>query len=135
MGNKGGPGAVQSSRDKDFGTSFKEETVDALLAGQEAFEQHSIGSLSDAELAEELQTQFDRFNRANLATFAQATLKYSLTYSTAGLLPDARDKNWGEGYTYFRCGAGLMDSAIAVYINFLLDPRGKSADDIVEKEV
>jgi len=60
--NKRGPGSVQSSRDSDFDTSFKEEIIAALLARQIAFEEHSLGKLFHAELSAQLQTQFDRFN-------------------------------------------------------------------------
>lgn len=133
--NKGGPGAVQSSRDKDFGTSFKQESITALLAGQEAFGKEANGDISDAKLKEKLQAAFYKFNRANLATFAQATLKYSANYAKGGLSSEYVDKAWGEGYTYFRCGAGLMDPAIAVYINSIFDPRDKKGTDITPMEV
>eukprot|EP00547_Thalassionema_nitzschioides_P002386 CAMPEP_0194199016 /NCGR_PEP_ID=MMETSP0156-20130528/188_1 /TAXON_ID=33649 /ORGANISM="Thalassionema nitzschioides, Strain L26-B" /LENGTH=498 /DNA_ID=CAMNT_0038923851 /DNA_START=82 /DNA_END=1578 /DNA_ORIENTATION=+ len=133
--NKGGPGSVQSSRDKDFGTNFKQESITALLAGQEAFGKEANGEISEAELKEKLQAAFDKFNRANLATFAQATIKYSANYAKEGLSSEYVDNTWGEGYTYFRCGAGLMDPAIAVYINSVFDPRDKKGADVTPLEV
>lgn len=129
--NKGGPGSVQGSRDKDFQTSFQQESIDALLAGQEAFAKQAAGEISEAELKKQLQAAFDQFNRANLATFTQATLKYSANYAKAGQNWQFADNSWGEGYTYFRCGAGLMDPAIAVYINYVLDPRDKPNPNVV----
>lgn len=115
--NTGTPGAVQKSRDGDFGTSFREASLQAIIDGQKAFE----GGLNK----EKLEKAFEAFNKANLATFAQATLKYADIYSEAGLEQAKIDKKWGEGYAYFRCGAGLMNPELAVYIDYELDPRDK----------
>mmetsp|Transcript_28238 Transcript_28238/g.43095 ORF Transcript_28238/g.43095 Transcript_28238/m.43095 type:complete len:395 (-) Transcript_28238:473-1657(-) len=133
--NTGGPGAVQKSRDSDFNTAFQQESIDAMLVGQEAFAKQANGEITEEELTKILQTSFDKFNRANLATFTQATLKYSKNYAIKGTSSDAIDNYWGEGYTYFRCGAGLMDPAIAVYINYLFDPRDKPATTPTPLEV
>merc|ERR1712066_255545 len=74
------------------------------------------------------------FNKANLASFAQATLKYSSLFDEDGIDADSKDKLWGEGYTYFRCGAGLMHPELAVYIDYLLDPRDKKDVALTPKE-
>lgn len=55
------------------------------------------------------------------ATFAQATLKYA-----AEMLDETDqaeiDTKWGEGYTYFRCGSGLLDQDVAMYIEQNFSP-------------
>jgi hypothetical protein len=125
--NSGGPGAVQKSRDSDFGTSFHEASLQAIIDGQAAF---SGDSVNTAKLA----TAYEAFKKANLATFVQATLKYSSLFDEAGLEQAQIDKKWGEGYTYFRCGAGLMDPELALYINYVLDPRDKMDMTLTAKE-
>merc|ERR1711884_188833 len=50
-----------------------------------------------------------------------ATLKYA--YEGANKEGDAQDKAWAEGYTYFRCAAGLLNSDLANMINTDFDPR------------
>ena len=115
---KGAPGDVQSSRDGDFSTEFRHEALDAIIEGQKAF---SDGAYNK----EKLTAAYEDFKKAVLSTFAQATLKYSAQFDEAGLTQDKIDKKWGEGYTYFRCGAGLMNPELALYINYVLDPRDK----------
>lgn len=122
--NKGGAGAVQASRDADFSTSFRELSIEALREGQEAFSGSSVNK-------EKLIEAYEEFKKANLATFTQATLKYALLFEEAGLEQSAIDSKWAEGYTYFRCGAGLMNPELALYINYVFDPRDKS-DMILE---
>mmetsp|Transcript_24551 Transcript_24551/g.30858 ORF Transcript_24551/g.30858 Transcript_24551/m.30858 type:complete len:389 (-) Transcript_24551:52-1218(-) len=124
--NSGGPGAVQESRDSDFGTSFREASIQAIIDGQKAFS----GSFNKAKL----EKAYEDFNRANLATFAQATLKYAGIFDEAGLEKAKMDKKWGEGYAYFRCGAGLMDPELALYIDYVLDPRDKLGVEFTPKE-
>jgi hypothetical protein len=55
------------------------------------------------------------------ATFAQATLKYA-----AEMLDETDQANidtkWGEGYTYFCCGAGLLDRDVVMYIEQNFSP-------------
>ena len=55
------------------------------------------------------------------ATFSQATLKYA-----AEMLDETEqasiDTKWGEGYTYFRCAAGLLDQDVATYIEENFSP-------------
>ena len=124
--NSGGPGAVQKSRDSDFGTSFREDSIQAIIDGQKGFE----GGFDKVKVEKAL----ENFNKANLATFAQATLKYSGIFDEAGLEQAKIDKKWGEGYTYFRCGAGLMDPELALYIDYVLDPRDKLGVELTPKE-
>ena len=116
--NSGGPGAVQKSRDGDFATSFREASLQAITNGQAAFKDGTVDT-------PKLEKAYEDFKKANLATFAQATLKYSALFDEAGLEQAKIDKKWGEGYTYFRCGAGLMEPELALYINYVLDPRDK----------
>ena len=119
--NKGAPGAVQASRDLDFGTTYREASLKALIDGQKAFSGSSVNT-------KKLEQAYADFKKANLATFAQATLKYSALYDEKDLEQEKVDKKWGEGYTYFRCGAGLMDPGLASYINYVLDPRVPHGD-------
>jgi hypothetical protein len=125
--NSGFAGAVQKSRDADFGTSFRDAAIQAMKDGQKAFSGSSVdtGKLTKA---------YDAFKRANLATFAQATLKYASLFDEEGLDQAAMDTKWGEGYTYFRCGAGLMHPELALYINYVLDPRDKLGQTFTPKE-
>lgn len=125
--NKGGPGAVQASRDGDFETSFREASLQAIIDGQKAFSGDKID-------VAKLEKAYTAFNKANLATFAQATLKYSSQFDEDGLEQAKIDKKWGEGYTYFRCGAGLMDPELAVYIDYIYDPRDKLGVTLTPKE-
>merc|ERR1711933_501073 len=108
---KNTPHHVQNSRDGNFGTEYRFYSFDAINAGQSAI---------DSGDAVKLRSAFNDFNQANAATFAQATLKYAYESEGAG---DGLDKKWGEGYTYFRCGAGLMDNGLATFINGKFDPR------------
>jgi len=64
--NSGGPGAVQKKRDSDFGTSFRESSLQAIIDGQLAFS----GGFNKAKLEE----AYEAFKKANLASFAQATI-------------------------------------------------------------
>jgi len=125
--NSGGPGAVQKSRDGDFDTSFREASLQAIIDGQAAFKDGSVNT-------PKLEAAYEDFKKANLATFAQATLKYSALFDEAGLEQAKIDKKWGEGYTYFRCGAGLMSPELALYINYVLDPRDKMGMTLTPKE-
>lgn len=125
--NSGGPGAVQISRDEEFSTSFREDAIQALIDGQKVIS-------SDTVDTSKLEKAYKAFNKANLATFAQATLKYSSQFDEEGLEQAKADKKWGEGYTYFRCGAGLMDPELAVYINYVFDPRDKLGVTLTPKE-
>lgn len=118
---KGAPGAVQKSRDDDFKTSYREASLLAIINGQKAFSGSSVNT-------KKLEQAYADFKKANLATFAQATLKYSALYDEKDLEQEKVDKKWGEGYTYFRCGAGLMDPGLASYINYVLDPRVPHGD-------
>jgi len=129
--NSGGPGAVQKKRDSDFGTSFREASIQAIIDGQKAF---GNGLQGDAVDKVKLAQAYEDFKKANLATFAQATLKYSSLFDADGLDQVKMDQKWGEGYTYFRCGAGLMRTELAVYVNYLLDPRGKENLTFTPKE-
>lgn len=124
--NSGGPGAVQKSRDSDFKTSFREDSIQAIIDGQKGFS----GDFNK----DKVEKAYEAFNKANLASFAQATLKYAALFDEAGLEQDKKDKKWGEGYTYFRCGAGLMDPELAIYIDYVLDPRDKADVTFTPKE-
>lgn len=115
--NSGAPGAVQISRDSDFGTSFHQASLQAIIDGQKGFS----GGFKKATV----EVAYEDFKRANLATFAQATLKYAALFEEAGLEQAKVDGKWGEGYTYFRCGAGLMDPELALFVDYVLDPRDK----------
>jgi hypothetical protein len=109
---KGGPAQVQKSRDGNYDTDFLGVAMDAIMDGA-----HYI---DDAAM---LRTYFNKWNAAIVGTFAQATLKYA--YETASATDQASiDKKWGEGYTYFRCGAGIMDAALAATVQAAYDPRG-----------
>lgn len=125
--HSGGPGAVQKSRDGDFGTSFRETSIQAIIDGQDGFKDGKFNK-------EKVEKAFEDFNKANLATFAQATLKYAGIFDEEGIEADKKDKKWGEGYTYFRCGAGLMDPELALYIDYVLDPRDKKDVVFTPKE-
>lgn len=125
--NSGGPAEVQIKRDSDFGTSFHEDSLKAIIDGQKAF---SSGTVDTAKLIQ----AYDDFNKANLATFTQAALKYSALFDEKDLEQTKVDGKWGEGYTYFRCGAGLMDPELALYIDYVLDPRDKKGVDLTPKE-
>lgn len=125
--NAGGPGSIQTKRDADYGTTFHEDSIKAIIAGQAAF---SGGSVNTAKLT----SAYEAFKKANLATFVQATLKYSSLFDAADLDQAQIDKKWGEGYTYFRCGAGLMDPELALYINYVFDPRDKMGMTLTAKE-
>jgi hypothetical protein len=125
--NSGGAGAVQKSRDADFGTSFLDASIQAMKNGQKAFSGSSVDT-------DRVTKAYDDFKRANLATFAQATLKYASLFDEEGLEQAAMDTKWGEGYTYFRCGAGLMHPELALYINYVLDPRDKLGQVFTPKE-
>lgn len=114
---QGGPYGVQQSRDNDFQTDFQTQAMEAAIEGQKAYKN---GALTDQE---KLKDAYDAFAKANLATFAQATIKYSKQFEEQGDDIAKKDKKWGEGYTYFRCGAGLMRGELASYIDWLLDPR------------
>ena len=125
--NSGGPGAVQKSRDGDFATTFREDSLQAIIDGQAAFKDGSVNT-------PKLEAAYGNFKKANLATFAQATLKYSALFDEADLEQEKIDEKWGEGYTYFRCGAGLMAPELALYINYVLDPRDKMGMTLTPKE-
>lgn len=113
------PYGVQSSRDKNFGTSFKEEACNRNMRGQGADKATKI-------------EEFEGMAASIAATFAQAALKYA-----AEMLDetdqDAIDTKWGEGYTYFRCGAGLMNPDVAKYIEQNFSPlrNDQPTDDTV----
>ena len=125
--NSGGPGAVQKSRDSDFATTFREASLQAIIDGQKSFDGDKVN-------VDKLTKAYEDFKKANLATFAQATLKYSALFDEEGLEQAKIDKKWGEGYAYFRCGAGLMDPELALYINYVLDPRDKLSMPLTPKE-
>lgn len=113
---EGGPYGVQVKRDNDFKTDFHIQAMEAAIEGQKAYKN---GVLSNQE---KLQDAYDAFAKANLATFAQATIKYAKQFEDPAYAAKI-DNKWGEGYTYFRCGAGLMRGELASYIDWLLDPR------------
>jgi hypothetical protein len=123
--NSGGPGAVQKSRDSDFDTSFYEDAIQAFIDGQKGFAPFNQATV---------EASYEAFNKANLASFAQATVKYAALFDEEGLEQALMDKKWGEGYTYFRCGAGLMDPELALYIDYVLDPRDKKDMTFTPKE-
>merc|ERR1711976_786477 len=82
---------------------------------------------------EKLEAAYEAFKKANLATFAQATIKYASLFEDAGLTQEKIDGKWGEGYTYFRCGAGMMNAELALYIDYVLDPRDKFGLELTPK--
>jgi len=62
--NSGGPGAVQKKRDSDFGTSFRESSLQAIIDSQQAFSggfkklmKHSKRPISQALPKPQLNTQ------------------------------------------------------------------------------
>lgn len=113
------PYGVQTSRDKNFGTSFKDEACSRNKRGQ--------GADKDTKNQE-----LEGMAASIAATFAQATLKYA-----AEMLDETDqaviDTKWGEGYTYFRCGAGLLDSDVAMHIEQNFSPlrNDQPTDDSV----
>lgn len=115
MDGKGGPAQVQASRDADFGTDYRGAAMHAIVDGGAAVTASPVDKQG-------VKDAFAAFNKANAATFAQATLKYSYKAGTATEQADI-DKSWGEGYTYFRCGAGLLEPGLASMINKAFDPR------------
>jgi len=117
----GAPGAVQKSRDTDFGTSFRQDSIQALIDGQKAF----VGKPAGEPDREALTKAYNAYKRASVGTWAQATLKYAALFDQE-TDPSTIDGKWAEGYTYFRCGAGLMNAELAVYTDWQFDPRGKN---------
>jgi len=114
----GGGAVVQGKRDKDFGTEYKKAALKALNDGQKA-----VQAPVDKEA---LQAAFDAFNAAHVGSFAQATMKYAKSMKDATEQSDI-DKYFAEGYTYFRCAAGLFDADLATFIQDQFDPRGVKA--------
>lgn len=111
--------AVQSSRDSNYKTDHKGESCQRIKNGQ------------DADKAAK-KKELEGIAASIAATFSQATLKYAaemLVGEDQALI----DKKWGEGYTYFRCGAGLMDKDLAMYIekNFSPLTNDQMTDDTV----
>jgi len=116
----GSPGYVQSSRDENFGTNFKQTSLDAMNMGQEALASDDKRKLIQA---------FASWNAANLATFAQAAVKYAYELEQ----PDANvDAKWTEGYSYFRCAAGLFNETFAKKVNDMYSVLDK---DVPEKDL
>jgi hypothetical protein len=116
----GSPGYVQSSRDENFGTNFKQISLDAMNMGQEALASDDKRKLIQA---------FASWNAANLATFAQAAVKYAYELEQ----PDANvDAKWTEGYSYFRCAAGLFNETFAKKVNDMYSVLDK---DVPEKDL
>lgn len=116
----GSPGYVQSSRDENFGTNFKQASLDAMNMGQEALDSDDQRKLIQA---------FASWNAANLATFAQAAVKYAYELEQ----PDANvDAKWTEGYSYFRCAAGLFNETFAKKVNDMYSVLDK---DVPEKDL
>lgn len=109
---KNTPHNVQNSRDTDFSTGFRDYSFDALNRGKNGLNSEQLFKVKLA---------FHQWNLANAATFAQATLKYA--FQGKGKTGDNLDKIWGEAYTYFRFGAGLMTNSLVTYINPKIDPR------------
>jgi len=112
---QGGGAVVQGKRDKDFETEYKMAALKALNDGQKA-----VQAPVDTEA---LQAAFDAlFNAAHVGSFAQATMKYAKSLKDATEQDDI-DKYFAEGYTYFRCAAGLFDPKLATFIQEKFDPR------------
>merc|ERR1719264_742463 len=44
----------------------------------------------------------------------------------ADLTEDKKDAKWAEGYTYFRCAAGLFDPSFATYVEKNFNPLKNS---------
>jgi len=116
---KNTPHNVQQSRDGNYGTAWRELSFSALNEGKAALQADTVASYK-------IRGALEDFLLANAATFGgQATLKYA--YEAANAEGDSQDKKWGEGYTYFRCGAGLLDEGLAKSIDAQFDPRGKAS--------
>ena len=107
---------VQSKRDLDFGTSFKDDAMNAMMAGQ-------TSAQATPPDVTGMSTAMTNFNKAIVSTFAQATLKYAFRAEVAEANTDTEDIQWAEGYAYFACAAGIMDSDLADFVNEKLDPR------------
>jgi len=116
---QGGGAVVQGKRDTDFETGYKMAALKALNDGQKAVQADPVDK-------EALQAAFDAFNAAHVGSFAQATMKYAKSMKDATEQSDI-DKYFAEGYTYFRCAAGLFDADLATFIQDLFDPRGVKA--------
>jgi hypothetical protein len=127
---QGSPGYVQWSRDQNFGTAFKDAAMDALILGQQALGGDEVDTKG-------IRIAFDAWNAAQVASYTQAALKYA--YELAQ--PDANvDGKWAEGYTYFRCAAGLFNDTFARTVDTMYRTTDKDAppDDLfcsVAKEV
>jgi len=112
---KNTPHAVQGKRDGNYGTGFSDASFAALNNGKDALQEETVSTFK-------VRNAFNQFIQANAATFGgQATLKYA--YETGMKTGDDQDKPWAEGYTYFRCAAGLLNADLANTINADFDPR------------
>merc|ERR1712151_483631 len=103
-------GAIQNSRDGNFVTSNKEGACDAFKAGQ-----------NHSKLQKE--AQIDNIAKYLVTTFGQAVLKYAAEMTQDGANVDAE---WTEGYTYFRCAAGLFDPEFATFLETEYSPLTNS---------
>ena len=118
------PYEVATKRDADFGTAHAAAALAAITAGQQAARDADRDALA-AKAAE--------FNKAAVATFIQAALKYSYIVQAAGTAPESEEgaKSWAEGYTYWRCAAGAVaavDLAAARAVDSLFTVDQAAAD-------
>jgi len=102
-------GAIQDSRDGNFETSNKMTSCNGFKNGQ--------GQSKDQK-----NTQIGTIAQGLVATFSQAVLKYSAEMVADDTEEGKRDAKWAEGYTYFRCAAGLFDSDFAAYVETEFSP-------------
>ena len=113
------PHEVTVKRDADFGTMSANAAYAAFAEGRDA--------ALDADAAGIRAAQAD-INAAILTTFLQATLKYSYKVQAGG-----NDKDWAEGYTYWRVMAGAVAAAdleTAKAIDALWDMSAASIDTL-----
>jgi len=102
-------GAIQDSRDGNFGTSHKKLSCDGFKNGQ-------------SQSKDEKNKQIGTIAKGLVSTFSQAILKYAAEMVHPDTEEGKRDAKWAEGYTYFRCAAGLFDSDFATFVEKEFSP-------------
>lgn len=113
---------VSVKRDAEFSTNNAATTMTHFGAGLEA---------ADRRSGDDMRISFNAIVKAWTATFIQATLKYAYKMQTVYPVPD---KEWAEGYTYWRCMAGNVygaDADAANKVDALMDVAQTSPDPYV----
>jgi len=104
-------GAIQESRDGNFMSNNREASCDGFKAGQNGDMATKNAAIGDIAVG-------------LVTTFSQAILKYSAEMIPAQAAGDTDkvDAKWAEGYTYYRCAAGLFDADFAAYVEGRFSP-------------